>query len=159
MPLPAWLPELIELPAHGGDWGAYLEAVYKEFCKGFRGAAFEFRGKRVGLKRYPVIDGKEATFWHFISQGNVEEDRVPDIRRCERIGWARAILDNVEDEGLLVWTEEVKGDQRILIWCEDASYLVVLADRGEYVLPWTAYPVEHEHQKRKLRNRHAAAQK
>lgn len=28
--------------------------------------------------------------------------------------------------------------------------LVILADRGDYILPWTAYPVVHTHQQRKL---------
>jgi hypothetical protein len=30
------------------------------------------------------------------------------------------------------------------------NYLVILADRGEYILPWTAYLVEQPHRKRKL---------
>ncbi len=42
------------------------------------------------------------------------------------------------------------SDERILIALPDFSYLVVLADRGDFVLLWTAYPVEHDHQKRKL---------
>jgi len=29
--------------------------------------------------------------------------------------------------------------------------LVVVADRGEFVLPWTAYTLEYDHQKRKKR--------
>ncbi|MNH30689.1 hypothetical protein D3C79_909980 [compost metagenome] len=45
--------------------------------------------KRLGLKRHPVIQGKEATFWHMISEGNDEAERLPDLRRCERIRWPR----------------------------------------------------------------------
>jgi len=33
---------------------------------------------------------------------------------------------------------------------EDFSYVVVLADRGTFLLPWTAYCVDREHQRRKL---------
>jgi len=33
----------------------------------------------------------------------------------------------------------------------DFSYLVVVVDRGSYVLPWTAYYVEQEHSRTKLR--------
>ena len=39
---------------------------------------------------------------------------------------------------------------RILIWLESEQYLVVLTDRGEYILPWTAYQVTRDHQQRKL---------
>jgi hypothetical protein len=34
---------------------------------------------------------------------------------------------------------------------EDFSYVVIVADRGDYVLPWTAYYVEHSHRRNKLR--------
>jgi len=37
---------------------------------------------------------------------------------------------------------------------EDFSYVVILADRGEYVLLWTAYPVEYSSQKRKFEKEH-----
>jgi hypothetical protein len=50
-----------------------------------------------------------------------------------------------------VWRSERQGDQRIVIALADFSYVVVLADRREYVLLWTAYCVEHEHRRAKLR--------
>jgi hypothetical protein len=40
---------------------------------------------------------------------------------------------------------------RIVIALEDFSYIVVLADRGKYLLLWTAYCVEQEHRRAKLR--------
>jgi len=46
-------------------------------------------GKRLGLKRHPMTQNKEATFWHMIQEGSVESERIPDIRRCERIRWPR----------------------------------------------------------------------
>lgn len=38
----------------------------------------------------------------------------------------------------------------------DFSYVVVLADRGDYVLLWTAYCVEMEHRRQKLRREYEA---
>jgi len=35
----------------------------------------------------------------------------------------------------------------------DFSYLVVLADRGTFLLPWTAYHLERPHERRKLEKR------
>jgi hypothetical protein len=152
--MPSWLPTLIYLNSHGGNWDRYLDAVYGVFCLCFIGTNLTFNGKRVGLKRHPVEKGKEATFWHLISDGKIEEDRVPDMRRCERIGWPRAIIDNCGDRCLKTWSELVNGkNQRIHIFCEEAEYLFVLADRGEYVLPWTAFTVERPHQQRRLLER------
>ncbi|MDP2843505.1 MAG: hypothetical protein Q8O06_07725 [Acetobacterium sp.] len=36
------------------------------------------------------------------------------------------------------------------LWFAQENYLVILADRGEYILPWTAYLVEQPHRQRKL---------
>ena len=38
----------------------------------------------------------------------------------------------------------------------DFSYIVVVADRDEYVLPWTAFCVERPHQQHKLRKEYEA---
>jgi len=151
--LPDWLPELILLTRYNGDWDAYIDAVHEEFCRGFLREKLVYRGKRVGLKRHPLENGREATFWHMVSTGPVEDQRQIDLRRCERIAWPRAILDNCDDPCLKTWTEFYNKEPRIHIWCEAAEYLFVLADRGEYVLPWTAYPVTQLHMKKKLLKR------
>jgi hypothetical protein len=148
--LPCWLPDLILLSDFNGDWNRYFEAIYEQFRIDFVAQHFLFRGKRVSLKCMPRTEGKEATFWHFISEGCREEDRLPDMRRCERIGWPRAIMDNCDDDCLQIWNEEVNGEQRVHIWCESAEYLTVVADRNGYVLPWTAYPISRPHQKAKI---------
>lgn len=56
------LPELIELSQFGGDFARYLEAVYEIFTKEFIRSRPKFRGNRLALKKYPLTDGKEATF-------------------------------------------------------------------------------------------------
>lgn len=153
MSLPGWLPALEELKAYGGDFARYLEAIYQIFCTDFVESKPVFAGKRLGLKRHPVIQGKEATFWHMISEGNDEAERLPDLRRCERIRWPRPIIENAADATLKVWREPNGSGHRILIWFAEAEYLVVLDERKDYILPWTAYPVEREHQQRKLERR------
>lgn len=151
---PNWLPPLYPLSECGGNWGVYVNAVYAIFHADFiLNTGLIFRGKPVRLKRYPVEYDKEATFWHVTSCGAVEEDRTPDLRRCERIRWLKAFLENVDDPSLKVWTEIVKNEPRIHIWCEDFDYLVVVADRGEYCLLWTAFCIEHSHQRRKYQKK------
>jgi hypothetical protein len=45
------------------------------------------------------------------------------------------------------------------LWLETQEYLVILADREEYILPWTAYVVDRPHQKRKLQKEFEEYQK
>jgi hypothetical protein len=95
-----WLPELIvRLPEEIAD--AYVDRVYQTFTADFIDSRPKFLGVPLGLRKYMpngsvAPNGKEATFWHLTSEGEVEENRDPDFGRCERIGWVRAILENLE---------------------------------------------------------------
>ncbi|MGD1105344.1 MAG: hypothetical protein ABSA59_25135, partial [Terriglobia bacterium] len=80
----AWLPPLVCLPDYGGDWNTYVEAVYRFFRQDFVVSEPQFQGKRCGLLNPQRRgDGREGTFWHLISEGNIENDRLPNLRRCE----------------------------------------------------------------------------
>jgi hypothetical protein len=72
------------------------------------------------------------------------------MRRCERIRWPRPIIENNDKPEIKIWRNERKGGQRICLWFENENYLVILADRSTYILPWTAYLVEQPHRQRKL---------
>lgn len=80
-----WLPPLVLLEDSGGDWKTYENVLYDWFRADFLNSLPRWPNKRVGLKRYPLSHGKEATFWHFISEGETEADRLIDMRRCECI--------------------------------------------------------------------------
>ncbi len=146
-----WLPPLVLFSDYGGDWDSYLDAIFSYFKQDFVDSKPVFRGRRLGLKRHPLTHGKEATFWHMIQEGAVEEDRMPGFRRCERIRWPRPIIEHDADEAIKVWPNRRRREQRICLWFEQENYLVILADRGDYILPWTAYLVEQPHRQRKLR--------
>jgi hypothetical protein len=151
-----WLPPLMEFNGYGGDWESYLMAIYAGFRTDFITSSPAFRGRRLGLKRHPVIQGKEATFWHLISEGKVEENRTPDFRRCERIRWPKPVIEHESETEILVWIEpRGSNDDRIHIYLPAERYLVVLADRGNYILPWTAYCIQHENGHQKYLQRHA----
>lgn len=151
-----WLPPLMEFNDFGGSWDVYLAAMYEVFIRDFVMTSPQFRGRPLGLKRHPVTKGKEATFWHFISEGEVEENRNPDLRRCERIRWPKPVIEHEAEAEILVWTEpRGSNDNRIHIYLTDERYLVVLADRGNYILPWTAYYIENENGHSKYLKRHA----
>ena len=97
-----------------------------------------------------MTHGKEATFWHMIQEGGVEEERTPDFRRCERIRWPKPIIERNTDPAVKVWRNQRGREERVCLWLAQESYLVILADRGDYILPWTAYLVEQPHRQRKL---------
>jgi len=111
------------------------------------------------MKRYPMALGKEATFWHLIQEGPVEEDRVPDLRRCERIRWPRPMIEGLQSGQVRVWKNFRGGNERIVIAVSDFSYVVILDEREDFVLLWTAYFVERGHQRRKLAKEFAEWQK
>jgi len=147
---PEWLPPLVMLSDHDGDWLSYLNTIYDFFKQDFVDSKPVYQGRRLGLKRYPMAQGKEATFWHMIQKGTIEEDRTPDLRRCERIRWPKPIIEHDADTAIKVWANQRRGEQRICLWLEQEDYLVILADRGKYILPWTAYMVKQPHRQRKL---------
>lgn len=151
-----WLPALTLFEEFGGDWGSYLDALYVLFKHDFIDSKPVYNGVTLALKRHPVILNKEATFWHIISEGGSEAERVPDMRRCERIRWPRPVIEYSVDSKIKIWTNERRGEKRICLWLEDADYLVILAERNGYILLWTAYMVELEHTKRKLRKEYEA---
>lgn len=144
------LPELIELSQFGGNFAQYLEEVYKIFKNEFVLRRPLFRGIRLGLKKYPMYDDKEATFWHMTSEGEDEQNRLPDLRRLERIKWPSFLIDNSEHPYLKVW-ENTRGTKtNILILHEEENYVVILRKGNGYLLPWTAYLIEYEWRKKKF---------
>lgn len=144
------LDEIIELNEFGGDFNEYLEAVYEIFKEDFVDTKPTFRGKRLGLKKHPIVMNKEYTFYHMTHDGDIEHDRTPDLRRMERISWPRPMIDDSEHQYLRVWRNVRRGRggtrNRILILHEEERFLVVLDDRGEFILPWTSYLIKGSRQ-------------
>lgn len=147
---PEWIPELVYLEDFGGDFETYFEHVYELFKNDFINSKPEFRGRIIGLKRLPIEKGKVRAFWHVTHEGEVEADRIPDLRRFERIKWPRPIILNNRDPRIKCWRNKRNGEQRILLYLEEFRYLVVLADRGDYVLLWTTYVIEQSSRHEKL---------
>jgi hypothetical protein len=54
----------------------------------------QFRGWPVNCWRIPEAHGRWASFFHLVQEGPIEDDRVPDLRRCERIRRVRWVIEN-----------------------------------------------------------------
>jgi hypothetical protein len=146
----SWLPGLVYFEGYNGNWEKYLEAIYNFFSKDFVEDVPVYQGRKLALKRHPMYDGKEATFWHIISEGKAENDRTPDLKRCERIRWPRPVIENCNDKEIKIWENSRDHEARVCILLDSANYLVVIARRREYDLFWAAYPITWPHHKRKL---------
>lgn len=150
------LPPIIKF---SGDYSQYLELVYESFKQDFILRKPVFRGVKLGLKKYPLYQDKEATFWHMTTEGEEEKSRTPDIRRMERIKWPAPMINHSEHPYLKVW-ENVRGNKtNILIFHEEENYLVVLRKAKDYILPWTAYLINYNSRKRKLLKEYEAYKK
>lgn len=153
---PDWLPPLVLFSDYDGDWNRYLEAIYTWFKQDFIDNKPLFQGRRLGLKRHPMAYGKEATFWHMTSEGMEEESRTPDFRRCERIRWPKPVIEHSESLEVKYWISVKRNENRIHIWLEAEDYIVVLADRNGFLLPWTAFLITRDHTRKKLRKEYEA---
>jgi hypothetical protein len=128
---------------YGGDWDQFLRDIYacfqRDFLDEYDRGTLQFDGVRLNFRRHPIVRGKEATFWHLVSTGDIEADRLPDIRRCECLPWARAIIKNPNDPAVRRWENTRNGNTNICLWLVEENYLVVLGKRQGYVLLLTAY--------------------
>ena len=148
--LPDWLPDLIRLEDYDGDWQRYEDAIYSKFYTDFIASKLTFQGLPVRITKN-LIKAKERGFWHLIQEGNVEDLRTPDIRRCERIAWSKAIIQHSESPMVKIWSNERRGRTRYILWLEIADFLVILEKRKSVFFLWTAYSVSGGKKKEKLR--------
>jgi len=148
LPLPPLLPFC-------GDWSDYIERVYEVYTDTILNSGLAVNNIPVRPRYTPVSQGKEFGFWHVTSEGEVEEERAPDLRRCERIRWLEWTISNFTQYAQVSHWNEKKGSKRDkIIWIESEQYVVVLSERRDYWLLKTAYLADKSGKIRQLtRNR------
>jgi hypothetical protein len=142
-------PDLVLLEDYNGDFKSYFNAVYKIFEQHFIKSNPVFCGIKVTAQKFPLVDGIHKTFYHITHEGEIENDRQPDIRRMERIRFPKFCIESCPNHELLVWKNQRGRDTRILIFHEVEGYLLVLTERKEYNMFCTAYYVEQKHRRKK----------
>ena len=99
----------------------------------------------------PETAGRWALFWHLVQEGRVEDDRTPDLRRCERLRWVRWEIENAPTHPEIDdWQNNRGNETSTLLWYRE-EYVVVLAQRRNYWLLKTAYCTDQPHRVRLLR--------
>lgn len=158
-----WLPELEYFEDYNNIWHEYENSLYSIFKNDFINSFPRFEGKRVNIRKHPVEYGKEEAFFHVTCQDySKNRDRVPDIRRCERIRWVRAFIENYECdpslceecEGVKVWSEPYGSNSRVHLLLEEERYMVVLERRESYCLLVTAFYFNYDHALKKRLKRY-----
>lgn len=141
-----WIPKIIELRDFGGDWYEYDSYLYSIFVRDFIDNPMEFNGKPLRIRRHPMQGDKEQAYFHVTNKdsslsSNDPNDRVPDLRRCERIEWIRLFLENYDCNkgckdcsGIKVWRENYKGNDRLHFLFEEYRFLVIIEERKDYYL-------------------------
>jgi hypothetical protein len=125
-----------------GDWDRYVEELYDIYMREVVKGHLTFRGLPVKCQYRPSSKGKGYGFWHVISNGPIEEDRVPDLRRCERIKWIPWLIRNVgRDPRISWWCNKRGSNTHVVIWIEEEGFAVIFAKRSKYYLLKTAYCV------------------
>lgn len=144
-------PDLMPFDGFSGDWVAYETELYRIFVTEIACGTIQFRGLRVGCRRLPESRGRWAAFWHLVQEGRVEDDRTPDLRRCERIRWVRWVIENATSHTEIdEWQNTRENKTSTLLWYRE-EYLVVLAKRSDYWLLRTAYCTNQSGRIRQLR--------
>lgn len=142
------LPPLLNFT---GDWDDYVEQLYTIFLDEIAKGGLTFRGDPVSCRRMPETDKRWAAFWHLVQEGRIEDDRLPDLRRCERLRWIKYVIENWNTDSSIQWWENNRdGNVSVLLWLNE-EYLVILAKRNGYWLLKSAYETSKPHRLASLR--------
>lgn len=158
-----WIPEITPCEDFA-KWVEYEDMIYGLFRKDFIETKPTYNGKPVNVRKLAYINDRERAFYHVtcrnFDNSTRDEDRDPEPRRCERIRWIRAFIENssfcdppcFECEGVRLWNSPYRGSMkgRTKIYLRDEQFIVILEERENYCLLITSFYVDEEHTKRKL---------
>ena len=155
MSKPSWLPDMFVVE----PWSKELyDRLYTEvFCRDFKGAQIFYRSFAVW--HFPeTAYGRELIFVHLTSREDKGTgQRKIDPLRSARLPWARPMIENSTDAELLAWDfEEGDGNINTYVWRQNHDYLVLMRkmpDGSRRLI--TAYCVEYDHERKKLRRKFA----
>ncbi len=134
------LPPLVKYENFASD-DEFLDVLYEYFKQDFILDKPKYKGVSLRLKRMPIRNNREATFYHITTKGKDEENRQIDVPRAERIRWIKPIIES-NDKILMVWENNRKKEENILIFYEQENFLIVLRKRAKGLMFWTSYYVD-----------------
>jgi len=107
---------------------------------------------------FPEMEnGREVIFWHMTSEKDKNTgERLPDLRRSERLPWARPMIDNPGQPEVLAFDYlESDGDNNTYVWLKDHDFVVLMKryrDGRRRLL--TSFYVKYENYRGKLHRKY-----
>ena len=150
---PDWLPPMVVVDPWGHNTFDMLYAVFEH---DFKDTTPFYEGTVVWY--FPEIeDGKEVVFWHLTHrEQGFRGERLPDMRRCERLPWVRAIIDNSNKPEVLAWDyKEGNGSIHTYLWLKHFDFIVLMKkyrDGRRRLI--TSYFIDYPHKRRKLEKKY-----
>lgn len=151
---PAWLPPMATVDPWTNDT---FDCLYAIFTRDFKDAPPDYEGRIVWF--FPEVEnGKEVVFWHLTSKEDKESgSRLPDLRRSERLPWAKPMLTHPKEPEIQAWDyEEADRGIKTYVWLKDHDYLVILKrckDGSRRLV--TSFYIEYSNYRRKLEKKYA----
>lgn len=151
-----WLSPIITLDEYNNNWEKYSNKLYEIFIKDFIDNKLYFNKKQVKVRINPKQDNYEHAFIHLTCESTKitddPNDRIPDLRRCERIKWNREIIENYickytcdNCKKVLYYEHYYKNHIRVNLVFVDARFKVILEKRDKYVLLITGYYIPFDY--------------
>ena len=153
MAYPQWLPELFSV--HPWTDSTYSD-LYHIFVRDFIDSQPLYHGQAIWF--FPEVeDGKHIIFWHLTTRDDKSTgQRLPDLRRCERLPWVRPILCRPPYPEILDWDyEEGDGTTKTYVWLKENNFVVILKkypDGSRRLI--TSFWIDYPHTKRRLMNKY-----
>jgi hypothetical protein len=133
-----------------------FDTLYSIFTRDFKETQPIYEGKAVLF--FPEMEnGKELIFWHLThSEDKITRERLPDLRRAERLPWVRKVIDNADKPEVLAW-DYTESDRSIhtYIWLKEHDFLVIMKkypDASHRII--TAYYIDYLHTRTKLEKKY-----
>jgi hypothetical protein len=150
---PVWLPAMFNVhPWTEKTFDELYEIFLEDFIEdtaSYSGRAVCFSGK--------MDHGKECIFWHLTCREySANRGRFADLRRSERLPWARPTIDHNAAPEVRAWDYlEGKGNIRTYVWLKDHDYVLIMEKYSDNeILLVTAFWVENPNFRRKLERKY-----
>lgn len=143
------LPPLVKYEQFMSDED-FLDALYEYFKQDFVLTKPVYKSSPIRLKRFPLRNNRETTFYHITTTGKDENNRNIDVPRAERIRWIKPIIET-NDRILLVWENVRKKEESILLYHEKENFLIVLRKRSNGIVFWTSFYTNKCYKKKLLK--------
>ena len=136
------------------DLHIFLNKILAIFTSDFWWNNVFFWEQKIGLRRRPYwnIDGKsyEWTFHHIVTkEDNFSTGRIFCESRAVRIRFPKHYINSIA--WLNIWSKKKKGDLKYYISDSAFDYLVVLSQRKGYVVLISAFPLDSNTYKSKMK--------